>query len=247
MTSQDSESIPADLDPGLLDSNFSNLERGENRLFFYAILDPGGGIMLILTREEMQAADKRMIEEIGLPGIVLMEHAALKLKEYTKENALILCGSGNNGGDGLALARLLYLEHKDPRVLVMANKELKGDAKTNLKAAKNLGVPIQHFYEDLSFLEEALAGASMLVDCLFGTGLTRSIHAPYFQAIERINHSGLYVLSADLPSGIDANTGKTLGISIKADKTISFHAMKKGMTKHPHVYVVDIGIQGYQD
>lgn len=203
--------------------------------------------MLILSREEMQAADKKMIEEIGVPGLVLMERAALKLKEHTKEKALILCGSGNNGGDGLALGRMLYLEGKEPRLFLMSNKELEGDALSNLKAAKNLGISIEHFYEDFTRLEEALVGASMLVDCLFGTGLTRSIQAPYSQVIEIINKSGLYVLSADLPSGIDANTGKTLGISIKADKTISFHAMKKGMKNHPNVCVVDIGILGYQD
>ncbi|NLY35957.1 MAG: NAD(P)H-hydrate epimerase [Tissierellia bacterium] len=203
--------------------------------------------MLILSREEMQAADRRMIEEIGVPGIVLMEHAALKLQEHTRENALILCGSGNNGGDGLALARLLHLDNKKPLVLLMASRELKGDALINLKAAINLGVNIRIFYEDFSYITEAIKNASMVVDCLFGTGLTRNIKAPYSRAIERINKSGLYILSADLPSGIDANTGEVLGIAIKASKTISFHAMKKGMTEHPNVFVVDIGIEGYQD
>ena len=203
--------------------------------------------MLILSREEMQAADKRMIQDIGVPGILLMEHAALKLKEHASENALILCGSGNNGGDGLALARLLYLEKKEPIVLLMSNKKLKGDALINLRAAENLGVTIKQFYYDPIILKQAIRDASMIVDCLFGTGLTREIKEPYANAIELINESGLYILSADLPSGIDANTGETLGIAIKANKTISFHAMKKGMTAHPNVIVVDIGIEGYQD
>lgn len=203
--------------------------------------------MLILSKEEMQAADKRMIETIGVPGIVLMEHAAIKLKESTKKKALIVCGSGNNGGDGLALARLLYLEKKKPTLLLMTKGALQGDALTNLRAAKNLGVDIKIFYEDLAPLEEALKDASMVVDCLFGTGLSRDISGNYAQAIDLINKSGLYILSADIPSGIDANTGKTLGIAIKADKTISFHAMKKGMKDHPNVFVVDIGIAGFRD
>ncbi len=200
--------------------------------------------MKSLSREEMQRADRQMIE-LGLPGIVLMEHAAIKLREHTKRGALIVCGSGNNGGDGLALARLLHLEKKSPRVLIQSERKLRGDALTNLIVARNLGVDLEFFYHDLSPLKKALEEATMVVDCLFGTGLSRPIEAPYSQAIELINASGKYILSADLPSGIDANTGEVLGVAIKADKTLSFHARKKGMEGHPNVQVVDIGIRGY--
>lgn len=203
--------------------------------------------MLILTREEMREADRRMIEDVGLPGIVLMEHAAQKLQKDCKEKSLILCGSGNNGGDGLALARLLFLEGKDPTVILMTRRELTGDALINYRVCENLGIKMALCYEDLSLLEEGLTGASMVVDCLFGTGLDREIRSPYKEAIELVNQSGLYVISADLPSGIDCDTGEELGVAIKANKVISFHAMKKGLVQYPHVEVVDIGIVGYEE
>lgn len=202
--------------------------------------------MLILTREEMREADRRMIEDVGVPGIVLMEHAALKLKEHCKEDALILCGSGNNGGDGLALARLLFLEKKNPTVILIHRSPLKGDALINYNACVHLGMNIISCYDDLTPLEEELRTSSMVVDCLFGTGLSREIGSPYREAIGMVNASSLFILSADLPSGMDANTGETLGISIRADKTISFHAMKKGLQQLDHVEVVDIGIEGYE-
>lgn len=203
--------------------------------------------MLILTREEMREADRRMIEDVGVPGIVLMEHAALKLKEHCREDALILCGAGNNGGDGLALARLLFLEKKNPRVVLIHKSPLQGDALINYGACVNLGVKISSCYGDLSPLEEELKSSSMVVDCLFGTGLSREISSPYREAIKMVNKSSLFILSADLPSGIDANTGESLGISLRADKIISFHAMKQGLQGCPHVEVVDIGIEGYEE
>ena len=203
--------------------------------------------MLILTREEMREADRRMIEDVGVPGIVLMEHAALKLKEHCKEDALILCGSGNNGGDGLALARLLLLEKKNPTVVLIHRSPLKGDALINYNACVHLGVKIMTCYDDLSPLGEQLKASSMVVDCLFGTGLSREIGSPYREAIDMVNASSLFILSADLPSGIDANTGETLGVSIRADKTISFHAMKKGLLLLENIEVVDIGIEGYEE
>lgn len=203
--------------------------------------------MQILSREEMQAADKRMIEEIGVPGIVLMEHAALQLKKHVRGRALILCGKGHNGGDGLALARLLFLEKKDPLVLIMTKSPLTGDALIHQRIAQNLGIKTALIYEDLTPLQEALREVDTVVDCLFGTGLTRVVEDPYCRAIALVNQSGRYILSADLPSGIDANTGEVLGCAIRPHKTISFHAMKKGMMDHPDVEVVDIGIEGFWD
>lgn len=201
--------------------------------------------MLVLTREEMQKADREMIE-LGVPGLILMEHAALQLLNHVKKGALIVCGSGNNGGDGLALARLMHLKGLEPKVLVQTKRELKGDPKTNLEAAKNLGVDLGFFYEDHEALEAALKEATMVVDCLFGTGLTREISSPYYESIEKINKSGLEILCADLPSGLDANSGQVQGIAIKADKTISFHALKKGLLGLEGVHVVDIGIRGFE-
>ena len=202
--------------------------------------------MIIFTREEMIEADSKMVE-LGLPSLILMEHAALRLLEHTKEGALIVCGPGNNGGDGLALARLLHLKNKKPRVLVQTKRPLRGDPLINLEVAKNLDVDLDFFYQDMAPLEKALDKASMVVDCLFGTGLSRDLRPPYSHSIELINNSGKFLLAADLPSGLDANTGRALGQAIRADKTISFHAMKKGMVGHPGVLVVDIGIRGYWD
>lgn len=203
--------------------------------------------MKILSRQEMRDADAYTIETIGVPGIVLMERAALALQPHCTHGALILCGGGNNGGDGLALARLLHLEGKAPRVLLLTDRALRGDALTNFRAAQNIGVPIRAIEDDENRLQEELDRAQMVVDCIFGTGLDRPIEGPMRGWIARVNASGLSVLSCDIPSGIDADTGEALGIAVRAQKTVTLHAMKRGLLGIPNVQVADIGIVGEGD
>lgn len=198
--------------------------------------------MLVLSRKEMQEADRRMIEHFGVPGIVLMEHAAIAMVTYCKEDSLILCGSGNNGGDGFALARLLQLKDRKPRVLLFSDRPLRGDAEVNRNAAERLGVSITLFTGDFERLRNELSQATMIVDCIFGIGLNRKIGEPLASAIAMVNESGLPIVSCDIPSGLDADTGEEHGISVHADVTITFHAMKRGLINTPNVEVVDIGI-----
>lgn len=198
--------------------------------------------MKTISREAMQAADRRMIEVYGVPGLVLMEHAALAMRPYCKDKALILCGPGNNGGDGFALARLLFLQSKNPRILIYSGQSYQGDAEINRQAAENLGIPMQKALGKIDLLEEEIKGANQIIDCLFGIGLDRPIEEPIYSAIAKVNQSGLPILSCDIPSGIDANTGEIRGIAVEADQTITFHAMKKGMLGLDNVKVADIGI-----
>lgn len=200
--------------------------------------------MRSLTRKQMQDADRTMIEHYGVPGIVLMEHAALSMVPFCEDHALILCGAGNNGGDGFALARLLHLKNKHPRVIVYAKHELRGDAKTNRLAAEKLGVPVTDGYSDLSALRELIRTSKQIIDCLFGIGLNRPIEEPLKSVIQTVNEASLPVLSCDIPSGIDADTGETLGCAVRADRIITFHAMKKGLEHFDGVRVADIGISG---
>lgn len=186
-----------------------------------------------------------MIEHYGVPGIVLMERAALAMLPYCSEDSLILCGAGNNGGDGFALARMLHLMGKSPRVWVFSDRPYSGDAETNRKAAENLGVPMRTYGGDLHAFKEAIGEAKMIVDCIFGIGLNRPITEPIKSAIHAVNQSTLQILSCDIPSGIDADTGETLGVAVIADHTITFHAMKKGLVGFSHVQVADIGILGF--
>lgn len=198
--------------------------------------------MKILSRKEMRDADAYTIETIGVPGIVLMERAALALVPHCTHGALILCGGGNNGGDGLALARLLHRDGKAPRVWLLTERPLRGDALTNLRAAKNIGVSIRTSEPDENAWQEELDRARMVVDCIFGTGLDRPIEEPMRGLIAKVNASGLSVLSCDIPSGLDADTGEALGIAIRAHKTVTLHAMKRGLLSLSNVEVADIGI-----
>lgn len=198
--------------------------------------------METISREDMQAVDRRMIEYYGVPGVVLMEHAALAMRPYCQDKALILCGPGNNGGDGFALARLLYLQEKNPRILIFSKQDYQGDAEINRQAAENLGIPMQRALGKYELLAEELKDAHQVVDCLFGIGLDRPIEDPIYSAIAMVNQSGLPILSCDIPSGLDANTGETRGIMVEADQTICFHALKKGMVGLDNVVVSDIGI-----
>lgn len=204
----------------------------------------------------MQEIDRRAIEENKIPGILLMEHAAYQVFSYLKEEEegkkiLIVCGPGNNGGDGLAVARQLKLWSKcEVKVLMATNLEkLTNDGRVYYNICKNLQVDIVHLEEDNK--EEVLNqidGAHVVVDALFGTGLTRPVVGIYEEIVTKINQSPNKVISVDIPSGIDGLTGKVQGVAVKADVTITFMMPKLGLYLYPafsyigELRVVDIGI-----
>ena len=201
----------------------------------------------LLKREEMQAYEEYIIHKKGVPALVLMERAALSVLDFLHSSdfdlgkVLIVCGPGNNGGDGLALARLLFLKKVNVEILYLGDKEKASkENKTQLQITQAYGIPLSQ--------EIDIRNASLIVDAIFGIGPSRVVEENYRQVIELINESGLDVLSLDIPSGIDANSGQCLGVAIKANTTLSFAYKKLGTVLYPgatytgSLLVKDIGI-----
>ncbi len=205
----------------------------------------------ILSASQMQKCDKNTIEGHGVPSLVLMERAALGvvvdlLSEYPgAKDFYVVCGPGNNGGDGVAVARLLHLKKKKVSIAVLGNIEkFSKQLKEEIKIAESYGVSIA--YEISEF---AIEQADVVVDALFGIGLTRGLKAEFEYAAALINENAKTVVAVDIPSGYDADSGKTLGkVAIKADLTVTFAYMKKGLVLGDckaaagKVHVADVGI-----
>ena len=183
---------------------------------------------ILLSKEEMKNCDQVTMEKFGMPSLVLMERAALACVDAllasgaSLRKVLVVCGSGNNGGDGLAIARLLFLEGIDVTVL-FAGKEASCTSQTAVqkKICETYGVtfcgnPNMNEYTDI-------------VDALFGIGLSRNITGDSAQWIAQINQSPAFVLAVDIPSGIDGNTGAVRGIAVKADLTVTFAFEQPGL------------------
>jgi len=192
--------------------------------------------MIRLTREQVREVDRRAIEEYCIPGIVLMENAARGAAEVALQMlptpggpVCIACGGGNNGGDGLAIARHLHNHGLDVRVVLAADPaKLTGDARINFEIVTRMRLPVQRL---VSTTEPTVPRtARLIIDALFGTGLSKPINDPIKSFIERqINDSGVPVLAIDLPSGMDCDTGQPIGgVCVRATKTVTFVAEKAG-------------------
>ncbi len=214
-----------------------------------------------MTRQQVRAVDARAINELGIPGVVLMENAGRgcaelirdKLADLAEPKVCIFCGTGNNGGDGYVIARHLLNSGFGVTVVVCGVRgRIKGDARTNLDILDRMGVSIDRLIPadgDVSVrVAELTAGADMIVDSLFGTGLSGPIRDDYRQLIESMNGSDCPILAVDIPSGLDCDTGQPLGIAVKAAWTVTFVAVKKGFTcadadRHTgEIFVASIGI-----
>ena len=206
----------------------------------------------MISCSEMKEMDRYAIEEIGIPSIVLMENAALKVVKNISpisEKIVLVCGVGNNGGDGLAVARHLYLSGRDVAVFILGNME-RGtkDFGINFSILKNLGVEIKEIAEGnmLEDLRKSIQGSDLIVDAIFGIGISRDVTGLYRKAIEIINNSYKPVLAVDIPSGLNGDTGEPMGIAVKARWAVTFHRMKKGLADTEEytgeVIVEDIGI-----
>lgn len=192
--------------------------------------------MISVSGEEMKLIDKYCIKNLGIPGIVLMENAALKVLkniEMNKYNTfVIVCGVGNNGGDGLALGRHLMVQGKKVRFFILGNMDRgSNDFSVNYNIIKNINGDIVHINSDkeLSLFKDSIIDSDIVIDSIFGTGLTRNVEGIFKDVILSINKSEKYVISIDIPSGLDGNTGKILGICVKASKTITFQLLKRGL------------------
>jgi len=197
----------------------------------------------LVTASESRQFDQ-LAEKAGLPSLVLMENAALRIAEVLQQHfeldppkrIVIVCGKGNNGGDGMALARHLSNIGFQVQVFLLAEpSELKGDAATNYKVAVNIGIPIQPIVssEQLPQLIEPLQSADLVVDALLGTGITGEVRGLYAEVIPLITHHASRILSVDIPSGINSDTGEICGVAVRADATVTLGAVKLGLMLFP--------------
>ena len=220
--------------------------------------------MKVVTAAEMRQIDQDTIEGIGIPGIVLMETAgsaivrAIERHYPTCQRIGIFAGKGNNGGDGIVIARQLTHIGRDVCLFLGSPPEsFTGEAQINLQIAKRLGLPIAEILTDAAlgydfFAERStslnqIASCELLVDAILGIGLRGAVRDPIATVINAINRLPIPILSVDLPSGLDADTGHPLGTCVRADRTITIGLPKRGLLMHPgaelagKLEVADIG------
>ncbi len=213
--------------------------------------------MRILTAEAMREVDRAAIEELGIPSLVLMENAAIGVVEAIgesfgeAESAAIFCGPGNNGGDGLAVARHLSVRGWEVRIfLVTGGRQLSGDAATQLAICRKAELAVMEVASpsDLAGAAEAAAECDLVVDALFGTGLTRPLEGLFADAVEAINDLPLPCVAVDLPSGLSGSQAQPIGPHVEADLTVTFAAPKVAHIFPPasdsvgEMAVTDLGI-----
>ncbi len=209
----------------------------------------------IVTAKQMQEIDSRTIKDLGIPGMVLMERAGLSvtdevLKMYRGTGPgkiVIFCGAGNNGGDGYVVARELAGKNIPVIVYILAKKEkLSGDALTNYRLIESLDIKIR-FVTSEKDKPGDIRNFVIAVDALLGTGAKGNVRGLYRNVIEDLNESGIPVVSVDIPSGIDADTGLINGVAVKAAVTITMGLPKFGLYLSPgrkysgKIIVADIG------
>lgn len=198
-----------------------------------------------LSGDEMARIDSYAVKVLEIPAILLIENAALALlKHIDLVNNIrygIVCGTGNNGADGLALARHLLNYDHEVEVIILGDMAKAGEEfMTYYRILRNLGIePInltnESELEELAGLEPKLKSRDLIVDAIFGTGLSSPIRGVHEYVIDMINNSEVRVLSVDIPSGIDANNGSIMGIGVDADIVVSFQFMKEGLYKNKKI------------
>jgi len=215
--------------------------------------------MRLVKASEMQEMDRLTIQELGIPGAVLMENAGRGSARFFLEtfdppessHVLILCGRGNNGGDGYVIARYLHEAGLRVTVLVLSSLDkISGDARTNLNIAKGMDLEIREVPDGKAWkgCASLLMESDYIIDGILGTGLRSEVKGFYGRVIEAINGASKPVMSIDIPSGINADTGEVMGTAVLADLTVTFGFPKLGQVIFPGAdYVgrlvrVDIGI-----
>ena len=210
-----------------------------------------------VTVRQIQNLDKIVIEEYGIPSVVLMENAgrcvALEiialLKKKKNSFVCIFCGLGNNAGDGFVVARhLMGAGIKIKVFLVGKAEQLKADAMLNYRILKKLRCMVKEINTVREKAVQDAFKADIIVDAIFGVGLNREISEPFSSVINELNKNAKYIVAVDIPSGLNGTTGKIYGICVKAGTTVTFSFVKKGFLKADgpgytgKVVVADIGM-----
>jgi NAD(P)H-hydrate epimerase len=190
--------------------------------------------MEVLTSKQMEMVDKEAIETLKIPSIVLMENAAISFVQEIENDinrlskGCVVCGVGNNGGDGFAIARHLFLKGYFVDVISINSDKLKNDAKINYEILQKFPVRIFEDYKNVDFNIY-----DYIVDAIFGTGLTRRVEGDIQELILKINALRCKVFSVDIPSGLSGSSSEVLGVNIKAHKTVTFCRPKIPHTLYP--------------
>ena len=215
--------------------------------------------MRVLDAAQMREADRRTIEEIGIPSIVLMENAGQRVVEAMESafddlgacRVAVLCGRGNNGGDGFVVARLLRGRGADPTVFVLGARDaVRGDARTNLDILGRIGSRVLEVPDSASWVRHGsdIAGYDLIVDAMFGTGLSRPLAGMLRAVVDEVNAAPAPIVSIDLPSGLSADSHQPLGPAVQAAVTVALGAPKIPLVLPPgdaragELVVADIGI-----
>jgi ADP-dependent NAD(P)H-hydrate dehydratase / NAD(P)H-hydrate epimerase len=215
----------------------------------------------ILNAGQMREADRRTIQDVGIASLVLMENAGRQVvaaieslfPDLSDRRIAIVCGKGNNGGDGFVTARTLQQRGFDVSVFVIGRvTEIKGDARTNLEILGRVGQPVVEVADETAWeLHGAeIAGHDIIIDAMFGTGLSQPLTGFYETVVADINEAGVPIVSIDVPSGMSADTSDLIGDCIEATVTITLGAPKLPLVLPPaemksgEVVIADIGIPG---
>lgn len=205
-------------------------------------------MLTLLNSKEMKTADKYTIDHFGVDGLVLMERAALSVADYIEKNHIdtskvsVVCGTGNNGGDGFAIARILFLKGINVTVLTIGDKtNYTVAAKKQYDTCVTYGINITSCVEDIN-------DSTLIIDAIFGIGLSRGVEGIFATVINYVNTLKAFKISVDIPSGLSADTGLVLNTCVKADATITFAFGKVGLyicegpVVSGDIQIVDIGI-----
>ena len=200
--------------------------------------------MRLVRSSEIQEMDRITIEQMGIPGVVLMENAArgaarmflAHFRPPSDSNVLVLCGRGNNGGDGYVIARYLHQAGLKVTVIVLAETaNVGGDALLNLEIIRRMGLSIVQAArrEDWDRESKRMSTCDYIIDGILGTGLNAPVRGMYEEIIEAVNRSRKPVMAIDIPSGLNADTGQAMGKAIRANLTVTFGFPKAGQLVYP--------------
>ncbi len=214
--------------------------------------------MKAITAASMKEIDRKAQEIYGIQSIILMENAGIAVANLAKKVLrkkpkiiAVFCGKGNNGGDGYVAARHLFNNGFDVKVFVISNySSIKGDSKINLEIILKMGIEVYELSDSLNkiYVKKILDNSFLIIDAIFGIGFKGTVPDHIADIIDIMNSSKKPILAVDVPSGLEADTGKKTNICVNATKTLTFTLPKKGFYKNDGPYftgnisVSDIGI-----